>query len=119
MVVTLAGIVMEVRSVHSWNAPSLIVVTLLGISMLVKPEQPEKALSPMVVTLLGMIVLRQANISVFVSVSIIPLQLSRESYFGFFDSTLMEVRPVQPEKAEPSMLVTLAGMVMEVRLVQL
>ena len=30
----------------------------------------------------------------------------------------MEVRPVQPEKAEPSMLVTLAGMVMEVRLVQ-
>ena len=54
-------------------------VTLLGIVTEVKEEQPEKALYPMLVTLLGIIVFRQPVISVLVEVSIIALQFSRLS----------------------------------------
>ena len=69
-------------------------VTLLGMVMEVRLVQPEKALPPMLVTLLGIIVFWQPAIRVFVSVSIIALQLSRESYLVFPVSTLMEVRPL-------------------------
>ena len=54
-------------------------VTLLGMVIDVKPLQLEKALSPMLVMLLGMTVFLHPAISVFVSVSIIALQFSRES----------------------------------------
>ena len=70
-------------------------VTLLGIVMDVKPEQPEKALPPMEVTLLGMTVVLQPEIKVFDAVSIIALQLSRESYLLFPLATVMEVKPEQ------------------------
>ena len=54
-------------------------VTLLGILMEVKPEQPSKAPDPMLVTVLGMAVFWQPAIRVFEQVSMMALQLSRES----------------------------------------
>ncbi len=54
-------------------------VTLLGMVMEVKLEQPLKALTPMDVTLLGITVVEQPAINLFDAVSIIALQLSRES----------------------------------------
>ena len=54
-------------------------VTLLGNVSSVKPLQPLKALYPMLVTLLGMMLFLHPAINVLVSVSIIELQLSRES----------------------------------------
>ena len=74
-------------------------VTLLGIVTEVRPLQPEKALSPMDVTLLGMVVFLQPCINVLLAVSIMALQLSRESYFVLPLSTLMEAKPLQPQKA--------------------
>jgi len=115
MLVTLLGMVMDVRLEQSWNALSPMLVTLLGMVMDVRLEQSWNALSPMLVTLLGMVVFLQPAISVLLAVSIIALQLSRESYFVFPDSTFMEVSKEQPENAADPMLVTLLGMVMVVR----
>ena len=70
-------------------------VTLLPMVIEVRPLQPEKADCPMLVTLLGIFVFGQPAISVLDAVSIIALQLSRESYFVFPASTLIEVRPLQ------------------------
>ena len=70
-------------------------VTELGMVTSVKPEQPEKAKSPIFVTELGIIVLWHPVIRVLLSVSIIALQLLRESYLGFPFSTTIEVKPVQ------------------------
>ena len=86
-----------------------------------------------------MIVLWQPAISIFVAVSIIALQLLRESKTVFPFSTLMDVRleqpekglrllmrvtflgmkivvRLQPEKAYPPIYVTFSGIVTEVRL---
>ena len=95
MLVTLLGIVIEVRALQLWNA-----------------------LKPMLVTLLGIIVLLQPVIKVLEDVSIIALQLLRESYFVFPPETVIDVRPLQPENAVLSMLVTLLGIVIEVRPLQ-
>ena len=65
-----------------------------------------------------MIVFGQPAISVLDVVSIMALQLSRESYFVFPDSTLIEVKPSHSGKIPCPMLVTLLGMVIEVRLLQ-
>ena len=54
-------------------------VTLSGIVTEVRPEQPEKAQSPMLVTLLGILVVLHPEISSFVDVSMIALQLFLES----------------------------------------
>ena len=70
------------------------------------------------VTLLGIIVFLHPAIKVFDDVSMIALQLLRESYFSLPLSTLIEVRPLQGEKAEVPMDVTLLGMVTEVRPLQ-
>ena len=93
----------------------------------------------MLVTEFGITVLMHPAISVFVIVSIIALQLSRESYFVFPDSTSIVarleqfsntlpfilatefgietlVRSEQPENAELPMLVTELGMVTLVKL---
>ena len=67
--------------------------TELGIVREMRPEQPEKANPSILFTELGIIVLQHPTINVFVSVSIIALQLSRLSYFVFPDSTTKEVRP--------------------------
>ena len=69
-------------------------VTLLGMVTEVRLVQSSKALLPMLVTLLGIMVFLQPTISVFDAVSIIALQLLRESYTVFPDSTTMEVRLV-------------------------
>ena len=65
----------------------------------------------MLVTEFGITVFLHPTINVFVFVFIIALQLSRESYFVFPDSTSIVVRLEQPENAQPPMLVTEFGMV--------
>ena len=96
MLFTLLGMVTEVRPRHIEKALLPMLVTLLGMVTEVRPEQPSNAYSPMLVTLLGMIVLLQPAIRVLLAVSIIALQLLRESYFSFPLSTDIEVRPEQP-----------------------
>jgi hypothetical protein len=68
---------------------------LSGIVIDVRFVIPLNALSPIEVTLLGIIVEEHPWIKVFVFVSMIALQLLRESYFVLPDSTMMEVRFVQ------------------------
>ena len=72
----------------------------------------------MLVTPLGIIVFWQPAINVFVAVLIMALQLFRLSYTAFPSSTDIDVRPEQLEKASLPMLVTLLGMVTEVKLLQ-
>jgi hypothetical protein len=65
------------------------------------------------VTLLGMVELQHPAIKVFDDLSIIALQLSRESYIVFPLSTVIDDGPIQPAKAPLGMDVTLLGMVKE------
>ena len=118
MLVTDEGMVMLVKPVQFWNARSPMLVTDEGMVMLVKPVQPVNAWLPMLVTDEGMVVVLQPATRVLLAVSIMALQLLRESYFVFPASTLMLVKPVQPENAPLPMLVTDEGMVMLVRPVQ-
>ena len=57
----------------------------------------------------------QPLIMVFVAVSMIALQFSRESYTLFSTSTVIDAREEQPEKQLLPMLVTDDGMLMAVR----
>lgn len=107
---------MEVRPVQKEKAYSPMFFTLLGMVMEVM-AQPSKAYSPMLVTLLGIRVLLQPTTNVFVAVSIMALQLLRESYFALSSATLMEVRMLQRSKACSPILDTLLGIETEVRLV--
>ena len=100
------------------KASSPIDVTLFGMVTEVSPLQSSKADSPMDVTLLGIIVSEHPFIKVLVAVSIMALQLSRESYFGLPLSTLIDVKPLQPKKASSPIDVTLPGMVRDVRPMQ-
>ena len=95
-----------VRPEQYQNASLPMLVTELGMVTLVRPEQPENALSLMLVTEFGITVFLHPTINVFVFVSIIALHLSRESYFVFPDSTFIDVKSEQPEKAYFPMLVT-------------
>ena len=65
-----------------------------------------------------MVVFLQPTIKLFVDVSIIALQLLRESYVPLFLSTVTEVSPEQPQKAALPMEVTELGMETKVRPVQ-
>ena len=69
-------------------------------------------------TLLGMTVFLHPNNNVLDDVSMMALQLFRESYWEFVDSIMMDFKLEQPMKAFFSILVTLLGMVMDVRLEQ-
>ena len=51
MLVTLSGIVILVKLLHSWKAESPMLVTLSGMVTLVSPVHPRKALEPMLVPL--------------------------------------------------------------------
>ena len=51
--ITLSGIMMDSREVHSVNAAAPMLVIPLGISMEVKEVHPMNGLLPMLVTLLG------------------------------------------------------------------
>ena len=79
MLVTLFGNVSSVKPLQPPKADHPMLVTLFGNVSSVKPLQPPKALSPMLVTRLGMMLFLHPTINVLVSVSIIELQLSRES----------------------------------------
>ena len=79
MLVTLLGNVSSVKPLQYAKAESPMLFTLLGNVSSVKPVQPSKAESPMLVTLFGMTLFLHPAIKVLVAVSIIELQLSRES----------------------------------------
>ena len=70
MLVTLAGIVMLLRSVQKAKAWCPMLATLAGITMLVRFLQYSKAYSPMLVTLpfVGITLLWQPTISFFSAV---------------------------------------------------
>ena len=95
ILVTLLGMVIEVKPEQSSKAQLPILVTLLGIVMEVRSVQSSKARKPILVTLLGMVVFIHPYSSVLLDVSIIALQLFRESKFGLPASTMMEVKPEQ------------------------
>ena len=78
---------------------------------LVKPLQPKNARSPIEVTELGIIVFLHPLINMFVAVSIMALQFSRESYTELPLSTFMLVKPLQSQNAPSSIEVTELGMV--------
>ena len=69
----------------------------------------------MLVTLDGIIVLLNPWINVLVAVSIIALQLFLLSYVWLLLSTTMLVKLLQPANGASPMLVTLDGIVIEVR----
>jgi hypothetical protein len=79
MLVTEFGMVTEVSPEQLQNAPLPMLVTELGMVTEVRLEQPRNASYPMLVTELGMVVFLQPVINVFVDVSMIALQLLRES----------------------------------------
>ena len=68
-----------IRLVHSKNAPTWMELTELGIVILDNPEQPTNAPVPIVVIEFGMTVFMQPVINVLLDVSMMALQLSRES----------------------------------------
>ena len=70
---------MEFRPLQPLKALLAIDVTLLGMVTEVRPLQLQNAPSPMDVTLLGIIVFLHPKINVFDAVSIMALQLLRES----------------------------------------
>ena len=96
-------------------------VTLAGMVMLVKPLRPENALWPMLITPLGMVTLpfRLAAEGTHTMAVAENNTLSLTEKFVLAESTVMLVKPVQPENALVPMLVTLAGMVMLVKPLQL
>jgi hypothetical protein len=115
ILVTLLGIVTEVSFVQLKNALTPILFTLFGIVMEVRLLQKPKASSPMLVTSLGITVFLHPEINLLDFVSIIALQLFLLSYIGLFFSTTIEVRAVLPDNRASPILVTLLGIVMEVR----
>ena len=86
--------------------------------MLVSLLQPLNAYSSIVVTEFGITVFLQPTTSLLVEVSIIALQLLRESKVRLSDATVTLFSPLQPPNAFVLMDVTEFGMVMLVRLSQ-
>ena len=85
---------------------------------LVKPLQSENASLPIEVTELGIIVFLHPLINMFVAVSIMALQFSRESYTELPLSTFMLVKPLQLLNAMWPIEVTELGMVTLVKPLQ-
>ena len=81
--------VTEVSLEQRANAYFPIEMTELGMATDDNISQSAKALSPIEVMVLGMMVLLQPVIKVFVAVSMMALQLLRESYLEFPLSTFM------------------------------
>jgi hypothetical protein len=71
-------------------------VTLSGITIDSNEEQPLNALYPIEVTLSGMTVDPQPISSLLVAVSMIPLQLARESYTGLSGMTVIDSKEEHP-----------------------
>ena len=93
-------------------------VTLSGIIIDARLLQLLKACSPILVTLGGIIVFAHPAINLLVFVSIMALQLLRESYSGFLSATIMDIRASQPAKTDFPILVTPWGIAMDIRLLQ-
>ena len=91
-----SGMVTLVNPMQLENAELPMEVTELGIVTLVRPLQPSNALLPMEATELGMVVLLQPAINVLLAVSMMALQLLRESNVEFPLSTTILVRSVHP-----------------------
>ena len=70
---------MLVKAEHQAKQAVPKLVTEFGMVMLVKPEQPLKQAVPKLLTELGIVVLLQPLYIVFVAVSMMALQFSRES----------------------------------------
>ena len=101
-------------------------VTLLGMVIEVKPVQPLKAKSPILVTLLGMVIdvkfwqltkAAPAICSIPAGITYAPLK-DGGRYANTWSLYTGDFKPVQREKAAYPMLVTLLGMVIEVKPVQ-
>jgi hypothetical protein len=105
----------DVRLSHSQKLSSIL-VTLAGIVIDVMPKCLNDS-QAMLVTVSGITVFIHPNIRLFDEVSMIALQLSRESNTGLLLSTVIEVRSRHREKAL-SMLITLLGIVMDVNPVE-
>ena len=86
---------MEVREEQLAKQTYPKLVTEDGMSMEVREEQPEKQPLPKLVTEDGMTVVLHPWIIMLVDVSIIALQLSRESYTLLFLSTVIDSREEQ------------------------
>lgn len=112
MLFTLYGMLIDVRLEQSLNAHSPMLDTLSGMWKDVRPILPSKALFSMLVTLSGMTVFLHPTINLLVEVSMMALQLFRESYVVFPLSTAMDSSPSQPANAPSPMLVTLLGILM-------
>ena len=91
MLITEFGMVRLFRPVKQ-NAYWPMLVTELGMSIFVRPVEPLNAQSSMLITEFGIIVFLHPIINLFDFVSIIALQLLRESYFVFSETTLMLAR---------------------------
>lgn len=85
--------------------------TLLGIVILFKLSQLLNAPDEIILILSGIIVFWQPIISAFVFVSMTALQLFQLSYLGFFSSTIMLPRLLQPSNTEYSISCTFLGIV--------
>ena len=75
-----------------------------------RPTQLLKAPSPIVVTPIGIWLFVHPSIKVFEDVSMIALQLLRESYTLFSLSTIIEVKLLHPSNTPTPMVFTLLGM---------
>ena len=118
MAATLLGIVKEANPEQELKAELPIDLTLPGIDNEAKPVQNSKAELPIKFTVFGITVFLQPEISVFVEVSMMALQLFRESYVVLPESTMIVCRLVQELKTHLPILVTLRGIVMEDKLMQ-
>ena len=111
MLVTLFGIVIEVREEQPLKASDPMLVTLSPIVTDVKEEQSLKASDPMLVTLSPMIYSVTCEPNIWEM-----LELYTYSLLTIASELIVtEVKEEQLRKAIAPMLVTLLGMVMEVR----
>ena len=115
MEVTEFPIVTLLRPVQRENAIPPMEVTEFGIVMLVRPLQPKNALLPMEVTVLGITVFLHPTINVLEAVSIMALQLPRESNEVLSLATVKLLSPLQLENARSPMEVTEFGISTPVR----
>jgi hypothetical protein len=117
--VTELGIAILSSEVQFEKAFHPISVTELGIVILSSEVQPSKALSSIFFTESGIIVVLQPATIVFVAVSMMALQPSRESYTELPFATTILSSEVQPEKNLGAFLVTNLGIVILLSEVQL
>ena len=127
IVVTLFGMMMEVKEEHPQNAPFLIVVTLFGMVIEVREEHLKNASSPIVVipseimTFLTSLFdsshgLAKESLKFIISPS--PVKVISHVSLSNFQSIVPivpDVKEEHPANAHTPIVVTLFGMMMEVK----